>query len=178
MRVIAGSLGGRNFESPNSFKTHPMSDKIRGALFNVLGDIEGLTFLDAFAGSGALAFEAVSRGAESVLAIDSDRIAQKVIAENIKALGIAGQVKLIKASANAWMDTNPHAMFDIVLCDPPYNDLQPSLLYRLAQRVEEDGLLVLSWPGGKELPEFEDMNLLDRREYGDATLSFWRPDRD
>ena len=178
MRVIAGTLGGRNFDSPNSFKTHPMSDKIRGALFNVLGDIEGLTFLDAFAGSGALAFEAVSRGAEAVIAIDSDRLAQNIIAQNIKSLGIKNQVKLIKASANAWLETNPIAMFDIVLCDPPYNDLQPNLLQRLAQRVEEDGLLVLSWPGGQELPEFEDMKLLDHREYGDASLSFWRPDRD
>ena len=178
MRVIAGSLKGRNFDSPGSFKTHPMSDKIRGALFNVLGDIEGLTFLDAFSGSGALAFEAISRGAESVLAIDSDRQAQRVILDNIKTLRVGRQVKLISASASAWMDTNPNAMFDIVLCDPPYNDLQPNLLHRLAQRVEDDGLLVLSWPGGTPLPEFEEMNLLDHREYGDASLSFWRPDRD
>jgi 16S rRNA (guanine966-N2)-methyltransferase len=176
MRVIAGSLGGRNFESPNSLKTHPMSDKIRGALFNVLGDIEGLTFLDAFAGSGALSFEAVSRGADSVVAIDSDRPAQNIIAENSKALQVDDKIRLIRASVGAWMETNPTLMFDIVLCDPPYDDLQPNLLQRLAQRVEEDGLLVLSWPGGMELPELENMQRLDFREYGDATLSFWRPE--
>lgn len=178
MRIIAGKLKGRNFDSPNSFKTHPMSDKIRGALFNVLGDVVGLTFLDAFAGSGALAFEAVSRGAESVLAIDSDRPAQKVIAENIAQLGLDEKVKLIKASANAWLETSPHAMFDIVLCDPPYNNLQRSLLQRLAQRVEEEGLLVLSWPGDQDPPELEGMRQLEYRKYGDASLIFYRPHED
>ena len=68
MRIIAGTLKGQQFQTPHSHKTHPMGDKIRGALFNVLGDIEGLSFLDAFSGSGALAFEAASRGAASVLA--------------------------------------------------------------------------------------------------------------
>jgi 16S rRNA (guanine966-N2)-methyltransferase len=178
VRIIAGKLKGRNFDSPNSFKTHPMSDKIRGALFNVLGDIEGLTFLDAFAGSGALAFEAVSRGAESVIAIDSDRLAQKIIAENSRALGVDKTVKLVKASANAWLQTNLHTTFDIVLCDPPYNDLQPNLLQRLAQRVDEDGLLVLSWPGDQDPPELEGMQPIEFRKYGDASLTFYRPHED
>lgn len=175
MRVIAGQLKGRTFNSPNSFKTHPMSDKVRGALFNVLGDVEGLTFLDAFAGSGAVAFEALSRGAESVVAIDSDRAAQKVIAENIIALELESKVKLIKASVNAWLETNPHATFDIVVCDPPYNNLQRNLLQRLTQRVDEDGLLVLSWPGNIEPPVFENMSQIEYRNYNDASLIFYRP---
>ena len=70
MRVIAGRLGGRNFDSPKTQRTHPMSDKVRGALFNALGDLGGLTVLDAFAGSGACSLEAASRGATEVLAID------------------------------------------------------------------------------------------------------------
>jgi 16S rRNA (guanine966-N2)-methyltransferase len=72
VRIIAGSLKGRTFSEPHGHRTHPMSEKVRGALFNALGDIEGLTFLDAFAGSGALSFEAASRGAKSVIAIDKD----------------------------------------------------------------------------------------------------------
>lgn len=176
MRIIAGHLKGRNFDSPGSFKTHPMSDKIRGALFNVLGDIDDLTVLDAFAGSGAISFEAISRGAHSVVAIDSDRQAQKVIADNIKALGLSQKLKLIKASANAWMQTNPNTTFDLVICDPPYDNLQLNLLSRLAQRVDEDGLFVLSWPGDQEAPEIEGLRQIEYRGYGDASLVFYRPE--
>lgn len=174
MRVIAGSLGGRQFDSPGSFKTHPMSDKMRGALFNILGDIEGLSILDCFAGSGALSFEAISRGAAHAVAIDNDRAAQKTIQANCKALGLVKSVKLIAASANAWLKTNPEAQFDIVLCDPPYTDLQPNLINRLAGTVKPGGLLVLSWPNGQEPPELSGLALLNRRSYGDGSLIFYR----
>lgn len=173
MRIIAGRLGGRQFDSPKSFKTHPMSDKARGALFNVLGDIEGLTVLDAFAGSGALSFEAISRGAASAVAIDNDRAAQKVIADNVHALGLRGRVKLITASANAWLQTNEGAAFDLVLCDPPYSDLQLNLLQRLAVCVSNDGVFVLSWPGNNEPPKLEGLNQIEQRSYGDAQLIFY-----
>lgn len=174
MRVIAGRLGGRQFDAPKGFKTHPMSDKARGALFNVLGDIQGLTVLDPFAGSGALGFEAVSRGASRAVAIESDRNAQKVIAGNIRALNVANRVKLISATANAWLQTNPNAVFDLVLCDPPYNDLQPSLLQNLAQRVQPDGLLVLSWPASESPLAFEGFTQLEHRYHGDLSLVFYR----
>lgn len=174
MRVIAGRLGGRVFDSPRNFKTHPMSDKARGALFNVLGDLSGLTVLDAFAGSGALSFEAVSRGATSALAIDNDRSAQKVIAHNIARLELKAAVKLVKASANAWLQTNPNAQFDIVLCDPPYNDLQPNLLRRLAAAVKPGGLYVLSWPSGQEALVIEGLTQIELHSYGDASLVFYR----
>jgi len=174
VRIIAGSLGGRTFDSPHSFKTHPMSDKIRGALFNILGDISELTVLDAFAGSGALSFEAISRGAASALAIDSDRSAQRIIAENIAKLNLEGRIKLIKASANAWLQTNPSQTFDIILCDPPYNDLQPNLLARLAGYVNSGGLFVLSWPGDQPPPVLPSFSQIDQRNYGDASLIWYR----
>lgn len=174
MRVIAGRLGGRQFDSPGTFRTHPMSDKARGALFNILGDIGGMQVLDAFAGTGALSFEAVSRGASGALAIDSDRTAQRVIERNIKSLGLQNEVKLVKASAGAWLSTSHDETFDLVLCDPPYNDLQPNLLARLAQRVAPDGLLVLSWPQDVELPELNSLELIENRNYGDMQLAFYR----
>ena len=147
---------------------------MRGALFNMLGDIEGLSVLDAFAGSGALGFEAISRGAKSALLIDSDRSAQKTIDQNSKQLGMANSVKLIKASANAWLGTNQDTLFDIVLCDPPYHDLQPNLLARLAACVKPGGLFVLSWPGSEPLPELPGLQLLQGRSYGDGQLGFYR----
>ena len=175
MRIIAGSLGGRIFDSPGTHKTHPMSDRVRGAMFNVLGDLGGLTVLDAFAGSGALGFEAVSHGAKQVTVIDSDRLAQKVLERNIVSLDVSEKVKLIKASAGAWLSTNPDAMFDVVLCDPPYDNLQPNLLVRLAERTHPGGICVLSLPPNHtfELPD-DTFDLQTTKSYGDATLAFYR----
>ena len=174
MRVIAGHLGGRQFDSPKSLKTHPMSDKARGALFNILGDIQGLSVLDPFAGTGALAFEAISRGALAAVAIEQDRPAQRIIEQNIRALGLSQSAKLVKASANAWLQTNPDAYFDLVLCDPPYNDLQPNLIACLSTHITANGVFVLSWPDGTELPPLDNLELLEHRSYGDATLAFYK----
>jgi 16S rRNA (guanine966-N2)-methyltransferase len=173
MRVIAGKLGGRQFASPKGFKTHPMSDKVRGALFNTLGDVGGLTVLDAFAGSGALSFEALSRGAATATAIDNDRSAQRTITENIRELGLTGSMKLISASVSAWLSTSDQ-MFDIILCDPPYNDLQLSVIDKLSSRVKLDGILVVSLPPEANLQTPEHMTELLRKSYGDAELAFYR----
>lgn len=174
MRVIAGSLGGRIFASPHGHRTHPMSDKARGGLFNTLGDIEGLTVLDAFAGSGALGFEAISRGVASVLAIENDKLAQRTITENIAALGVGAQMKLIKAGAGQWLHTNPGVMFDLVLLDPPYDNLQPNLLYALAQRTGPGGIVVVSHPPNAKYDMPDGFTKVAERPYGDAQLSFWR----
>lgn len=173
MRVIAGWLGGRTFQSPHSFKTHPMSDKIKGALFNILGDIDGLRVLDAFAGSGALCFEAISRGANHATAIDNDRMAQKVINENIVALGLHGRVSLVRAGAGAWLKTANAPKFDIVICDPPYNDTQEGLIERLSDCVDREGIMVVSWPGDMDVPTVPAFKKIAHRSYGDAQLIFY-----
>lgn len=176
MRIIAGTLGGRIFASPHGHRTHPMSDKMRGALFNMLGDVTGLRVLDAFAGSGALGFEAISRGADSALLLDSDRNAQRAIRENIEQLGVAGSVKLISSSAAAWLTTS-RDLFDLVLLDPPYDHLQVKLLQDLAARLK-DGSLVLSWPGGQTPPAFEGLELVKSKQYGDGSLHVYEPSAD
>lgn len=173
MRVIAGALGGRLFDSPGTFKTHPMSDKARGALFNILGDVDGLTFLDAFAGSGALAFEAVSRGAAHALLLENDLAAQKTITRNIRALHVDEHVTLVAAGAGAWLQTSSKT-FDVVLCDPPYTDLQPNLIKRLSARVAPGGLLVLSLPGNHQAPAYDGFDMVAQRSYGDMQLVFYR----
>ncbi|HET6924361.1 MAG TPA: RsmD family RNA methyltransferase [Candidatus Saccharimonadales bacterium] len=174
MRIIAGDLKGRQFESPHAQRTHPMADKVRGALFNALGDIEGLTVLDAFAGSGALGYEAVSRGAAHVMAIDIDKRAQHAIAANIKALGIGSKMKLIKANASGWSDNNPDASFDIVIAAPPYDDLQPKLMAKLIRHAKPEGLFILDWPGKMELPDLPGLELLTAKNHGDAQIAFYR----
>jgi 16S rRNA (guanine966-N2)-methyltransferase len=169
MRIIAGTLGGRLFAAPHGHHTHPMSDKMRGALFNMLGDISGLTVLDAFAGSGALSFEAVSRGAASSLAIENDRAAQRAVQENIQALGVARQVHLVRANARAWLNTADD-IFDLLLLDPPYDALQGPLLELLAGRLRSGGRLVLSWPGKLAPPALGRLTLVSSKNYGDGSL--------
>lgn len=175
MRIIAGKLRGQQFHMPHGHRTHPMSDKVRGALFNVLGDIDGLTFLDAFAGSGALAFEAVSRGAKSVIAIDRDGPAHRTIDDNIKELHLQKLVKSVCANTGGWSIHNMEKQFDIVLLDPPYDELQYNLLQRLINRhVKPGGLAVLSYPGQIAAPDFDRAELVAAKKYGDAQLVFYR----
>ncbi len=174
MRIISGLLAGRTFKSPSSHKTHPMSERVKGGLFNSLGDIEGLTVLDAFAGSGALSFEAVSRGASFVTAVDIGKQAVKVIKEGINTLGIQQKMKIIQANCSSWSDNNSETTFDIVLAAPPYDKLQLKLLQKLTRHVIKDGLYVLDWPGKLIAPEFIDLNLLKQNNYGDSQLVFFR----
>jgi 16S rRNA (guanine966-N2)-methyltransferase len=174
MRIISGKLGGRAFKSPSGHRTHPMSDKARGALFSALGDIAGLTVLDAFAGSGALSFEAISRGAVHALAVDSDKNAQRAIAENIDELHLANSVKPIRANVSGWSDNNPDQQFGLVLCDPPYDHLQLNLLQKLVRHVNPNGIFALSWPKNEDIPEFFGLELLKASPQGDATLVFYR----
>jgi 16S rRNA (guanine966-N2)-methyltransferase len=176
MRIIAGQLGGRLFNAPHGHRTHPMSDKMRGALFNMLGDIEGYTVLDAFAGSGALAFEAISRGAAFATLIEQDRNAQRTIHENLTSLGISKNAKLIKANASGWLRTSGGTQFDLVLLDPPYDALQPALLEQLVACTGAEGTLVLSWPGKQDPPQFAGFSLQTSKSYGDGSLHVYERD--
>lgn len=177
MRIIAGNLKGREFNSPHSNKTHPMSEKVRGALFNILGDIEGLTFLDAFSGSGALSYEAASRGASKVVAVEKDRGAFDVIEQNIKHLHAANIVHVTRAHLSGWSARHiEKEKYDVVFLDPSYDDLQLELLNKVAKRhLKPDGLAVLSFPGDKEdLPEFYNCKVVEQKNYGDTQLVFYR----
>jgi len=174
MRVIAGRLGGRNFVSPKTQRTHPMSDKVRGALFNALGDLDGLTVLDAFAGSGACSIEAVSRGASHVLAIDIDPEAVKTIAENVRSLELEGAIDVRRKNISGWSRNNQSLQFDIVLADPPYNDIRPDVLERLTVHIKPGGLLVLSWPGSEAVRDFTGLAVVSHKSYGDAQLVFYK----
>lgn len=162
------------FEAPTGHKTHPMSEKIRGAIFNMLGDIKGLYILDAFSGSGALAFEAVSRGAKKVVAIELDTNAHKTIELNIETLAIIN-ITTSRANVGSWVKTNPKERFDIILCDPPYDRVNPELLETLAWHVKPGGVLVLSLPPNTRIILPDDVfTLASHKNYGDATLVFYR----
>ena len=174
MRIIAGHLGGRQFASPGGHRTHPMSDKMRGAVFGVLGDIKGLTVLDAFAGSGALSFEAISRGAKSAVAIEVDKRAHTVIAENINALGLSGRLKAVRAFANAWSTRHQAELFDLIFADPPYDNIPYRDMKSLPRHMAANGTLVLSWPGNLEPLKFDGLTTVQIKNYGDSQLAFYQ----
>lgn len=174
MRIIAGTLRGRQFDSPHHHKTHPMSEKMRGALFNVLGDISGLSVFDAYGGSGAIAFEAISRGAETALITEVDPAVARTIAANIAKLHIDDNVRLIRINAASYSQNYPHKHFDIVICDPPYDAIHPTQIMQLGNSVKVDGLLVISKPTGSADFDFDNLNLLSKKNYGDGTLVFYR----
>lgn len=174
MRVISGWLGGRTFESPHGHRTHPMSEKMRGAIFGALGDIKGLTVLDAFAGSGALAIEAISRGAKSAVAIDSDKKAHASIVKNIKDLGLEERIQAIRAFANAWSTRHQAQHFNLIFLDPPYDDIPWRDLKVLPRHLADGGTLVLSWPGSMDLWKFDELEVVLHKTYGDSQLVFYQ----
>jgi len=151
-----------------------MSEKARGGLFNALGDVEGLTVLDAMAGSGALAFEAISRGAKSAVAIEQKRAPYGAIKHSINDLGISKEVKAVNADASSWSSHNRTKKFDIVLLDPPYNHPQFDLLDKLVLHAKTGGIVVVSWPGHELPPAFDSCKIVTDKNYGDAQLVFYR----
>lgn len=173
MRIIAGKYGSRIIKTLRGFTTHPMGERPRSALFNTLGDLTGLTVWDAFAGSGALAIEAVSRGATSAVATERDPKAYQVAKANVEKLK-AHQVQVVKANCRAWASTNVDKKFDIIFCDPPYNDLQLSTVFALKSHLKPNGLMVLSYPGREPVPRANGVVVVDNRNYGDAALATYR----
>lgn len=174
MRIVAGSLKGHEFSSPSGHKTHPMSEKVRGAIFNILGDIEGLEVLDAYAGSGAIAFEALSRGAKFATLIDNDKNAHFCAADNVKKLGLQNTAKVTMANISSWVDNNKAKQFDIIFCDPPYDAVKQSRISEVAELLKNNGLLVVSLPPTEKLNLRGNFMLEQQKKYGDATLAFYR----
>lgn len=152
-----------------------MGDRVRMALFNKLGPIAGWEVLDPFAGSGALSFEAISRGAASAIAIERDKTAQKYLERNITKLRLEDRVQLIKGNNRSWSNIYPDQMFDLILCDPPYDDMKRTTLIQLTRHLRPDGLMVLSQPASEEPVPIEGLRITDTSKYANARLVFYRP---
>src|SRR3954464_14635813 len=133
MRVIAGSYGGRTLKAPAGDATRPTSDRVREALFSILGErTHGARVLDLFAGSGALGIEALSRGARSVTFVDDAPTAIKAIAGNLQALSADAEVRRSEALRFLRAASGRGAQYDLVFLDPPYRQAE-----RLAHRLSE-----------------------------------------
>lgn len=176
IRLISGEFGGRKIEAPDTKQTHPMSERVRNAMFNSLGveRLAGAEVLDAFAGTGSIGLEALSRGAHHVTFIERDRIAQKVLAKNITALSVEMRTTLIRTTVNNWLETQAENPYDIIFADPPYADPQFSTVSRLMGLLKPGGFMVLSHPGRGEGLTKTGVVVVDNRSYGNAYLTFYR----
>jgi 16S rRNA (guanine966-N2)-methyltransferase len=175
MRIIAGELGGRTLVAPKTQATRPMTDKVRAALFDILGPVDGLTVLDAYAGSGALGFEALSRGAQQVVAIESARPALAAINQNRQSLGLEWGHILQASTVESWLARSPAQTFNVIMADPPYSQLKPDVIAKLGARLAAGGILVLSHSQQVPALTVEGLELMTTKLYGDSRLSFYKP---
>ena len=143
LRIIAGEFGGRFINADVAKVTHPMGDRVRSAMFASLMSrnvLPGAKVLDAFAGTGAIGLEALSRGAQSVIFLEKDRVAARVIADNIETLGVADRAKVINTTVSNWLTTRDKTdEFDLIFADPPYNKPQFSTVFRLPEALKANG---------------------------------------
>jgi 16S rRNA (guanine966-N2)-methyltransferase len=176
MRVIAGELKGQRLVAPRGWKVRPTSDRVREAVFSALGDVEGARVLDLYCGTGALAIEALSRGAASAVLVDRDT---RPALGNVERLGLAERVELARGDADRWLAARAAAAdaprFDLVFVDAPY---------RLADRVGQalnthlPGLLAA---GGRAVVEssaraparIDSLEPLRQRRYGSTDVSIY-----
>ncbi len=171
MRVIAGAYGGRRLHAPPGADTRPTSDRVREALFSVLGDLAGVQVLDLFAGTGALGLEALSRGAAGCEFVDRAQAAIRVIRRNLDELGIDAPVHR-RDALRALSDASERAAaYDLVFLDPPYRH-PPEL-----GRALSEALPAVLAPGARVVTESDrrsalalDLPLTFERRYGDTLI--------
>jgi 16S rRNA (guanine966-N2)-methyltransferase len=172
VRVIAGEFKGRRLHAPRGKRTRPTADRVREALFSMLGDLGGLRVLDLFAGSGALGIEALSRGADEVAFVDRDRQACATVRRNLEAVGVRAAV--VEGDALTFMRQRQRP-WDVVFVDPPYDsasrfagplaELLPAVLAKNAVVVTESD---------KRRPLELPLPLERERTYGDIRIAIHR----
>ena len=178
MRITGGRLGGRILKAPASRDIRPSADRLREALFNTLvhrpdNPLEGADVIDLFAGTGALGFEALSRGAASVLFVDNGVEARALLRANVEALGVAGITRIFRRDATRLGEAPEPGRFRLAFLDPPYGrELAPAALRALRDGawlapgalaiIEESADVTLELPDGFKLEQ--------RRVYGDTQV--------
>ena len=186
MRIVGGSLGGRRLRAPSGSATRPTSDRVREAIASALdarGAIDGARVIDLYAGSGALGFEMLSRGAESALFVERDPRVVRLIRDNAAELGLTSRVEVLSddvTRARAHAAIVARGPFSLLLADPPYRDVQAAVkavegLYRQGA-LAPDACLLLEH-GSKGVPHLPDaFDVLTRYRYGDtAVILFTAP---
>jgi 16S rRNA (guanine966-N2)-methyltransferase len=176
MRVIAGTQKGRRLLSANGLDVRPTSGRVKEALFSIIGSrIEGARFLDLFAGTGAIAIEALSRGAARVICIDSNPAALRYLRENLTRCNLLSKVEIQACRSEEFLGGTSACPFDIVFADPPYDEagsreLLPSLSRSVM--IDDDTIVILEHPTRRSIPS-QIGRLMRSRQYcyGDTSLT-------
>ena len=179
MRITGGEFGSRALKAPRGSATRPTSDRVREALFSILGARGALTgrVLDLFAGTGALGLEALSRGAEAVVFVERSREALVALQANVDALGVRGRVRVLSVPVERAGRALEGERFDLVFADPPYADVKSGVALRALESVAVPvlgGLLVLEHASRDAPPAIAGLAHDEARTYGDTAVSFYR----
>jgi 16S rRNA (guanine966-N2)-methyltransferase len=169
VRVVAGEFRGRRLAAPRGRRTRPTAERVREALFSMLGDVSGARVLDLYAGSGALGIEALSRGAQSAVFVERDPRAAGVIERNLASLGLDQPV--LRQDALRFL-ARDEGMCDLVFCDPPYDSasgLAGPLAERLPALTPQGARIVTE--SDKRMPLELPFPLLTERTYGDTRIA-------
>ncbi len=183
MRIVAGSAKGRALAGPKATSKHirPTADRVRETLFNVLGQwLEGQAVLDLYAGTGALALEALSRGAGRAVLVDSDREALSLCRQNTDALGFSAQVEILGQPVAKAVEAlgRRGERFELIFADPPYAArVVETVLEGLARHgvLAPGGTVVIEHDKREAAPEnHEGFERVDQRRFGDTLVSLFR----
>ena len=177
MRVVSGKYGGRPLKTLDGKTTRPTTDKVKGAIFNMIGPyFDGGRVLDLYAGSGSLGIEAVSRGMESAVLVEKDRRAQAIVAENIAMTKEGARFELLKMESSRALEQLT-GQFDLVLLDPPYAKEQIiSDIEKMAERklLSEDIMVVCETDKSVDLPEeVADLGIWKQKIYGISKVTVY-----
>ncbi len=176
MRVITGTAKGRKLISPIGLDTRPTQDKVKEGIFSAIQfDIEGRRILDLFAGSGQLGIEALSRGADSCIFIDSSNLAINAIKENLKNCNLIENSTVIKTDANSFIATNNN-IYDIVFLDPPYKSgLIVEMIEKLNKNLSDYAILICEHSADILLPdEINGFYAHKKYRYGKTAATIFR----
>ncbi|MFC1630956.1 16S rRNA (guanine(966)-N(2))-methyltransferase RsmD [Candidatus Omnitrophota bacterium] len=186
MRIISGKLKGRVLKIPKGIKIRPSSQKVKQALFNILGDqVSGSSFLELFAGTGSVGIEAFSRGANRVVLVENNRLCLQAIAENLKSLQVPqAAFKLLGVSVQRAMKLSEqrNEKFDLVFLDPPYHQdqLKNSLIdLSLCDILASQSWVIAEHKKDEILPHLINrLKVMFTKTYGDTALSFYQNRRE
>ena len=183
MRIVGGRLKGRALAAPSSRAIRPTSERLRESIFDILehrypGHLEGQRVVDLFAGSGALAIEALSRGARFALFVDNGAEARALLRANVEAMGLGGVTRIWRADATKLGSAPAGGPFGLAFLDPPYDQrlAGPALAALLAGGwLEPDALCVVEEAAKAEIEAPAGLTLVDQRVYGDTRIAILEP---